>query len=142
MVPIDIEESADAVSHLQVICTVIVRFLIECGIDVDIQSGRGETALYLASSSGELDVARFLIEQGADIHTRDNRGWNPLHVESRNGHLDVVRLLLDKGAAVDIRSENQQTPLAEASSEGQSCMHGISRAGPQHTSHRYTDMLR
>jgi len=85
-----------------------------------------------------------LPEQGADIHTRDNmyRGWNPLHVESRNGHLDVVRLLLDKGAAVDIRSENQQTPLAEASSEGQSCMHGISRAGPQHTSHRYTDMLR
>jgi ankyrin repeat protein len=89
--------------------------LLECGVHVDILAGSGETSLYLASSSGKLDVARFLIERGADIHTNDD---NPLHSASQNGHLDVMQMLIDIGIAIDIRNRIQMTPLALSSTKG------------------------
>ena len=78
----------------------------------------GIIQLYLASSSGKLDVVGFLIKQGADIHITDNDGSTPLHVASLKGHLDVIRMLVNSGIAVDVRDGTYRTPLALASREG------------------------
>ena len=72
----------------------VAKLLLECGIDVDIWTGKKETPLFLAFSNGKLDVARFLIECGADVYAKNNNGGNPLHAASQQGHLDVVRMLI------------------------------------------------
>jgi len=51
-----------------------VKFLLECGVDVNIRNGKGETSLDLASGRGEVDVVRSLVENGADINAEDDIG--------------------------------------------------------------------
>ena len=57
----------------------VVKFLLECGVSVDIRNGSGETSLNLASGRGELDVVRFLIEHGGDINVKSNKGFKGIH---------------------------------------------------------------
>ncbi|CAE7253962.1 ANKRD17, partial [Symbiodinium sp. CCMP2456] len=61
-----------------------------------------QTALYLASTEGHLEIVRLLLEANADhgilsgSHER-----TALYQASWHGHLEVARALLDFGAAVN-----------------------------------------
>ena len=96
------------------------KFLLECGIDIDIRDGYGRTPLCLASMNGKLDLARFLIVQGANIHIGDSKLRSTtldiieysadddgndeakvlLHTAAKEGNLDTVKSLLERGMCV------------------------------------------
>jgi len=69
-----------------------------------------QTALYMASSRGYIQVMRTLIDRSADLSAQcddwdDNREervkWTPLHVASKNGSLEIAKILLENGVDVD-----------------------------------------
>ena len=82
---------------------VIVKMLVDAGLDINWQDKAGETALHIAARFGHTECAKVLIEgtadQKADIEiTESNYAWTPLHVAAVDGQLEIVKLLVDAGA--------------------------------------------
>lgn len=51
----------------------MVRALLECGADVNVQDDEGSTALMCASEHGRTEIVKLLLEQpGCDISIVDN----------------------------------------------------------------------
>ncbi|SLM37254.1 Ankyrin repeat-containing domain [Lasallia pustulata] len=68
----------------------------------------GETAMHMASASGETDIVEFLLANGASIDIRNRCGVGlstPLHYAASVGQYAVVRLLLDKEADLHLLGE-------------------------------------
>ena len=62
----------------------MVRALLECGADVNVQDDEGSTALMCASEHGRAEIVKLLLEQpGCDISIVDN----VRHFFSRRAHL-------------------------------------------------------
>ncbi|CAE7473789.1 ANK1 [Symbiodinium natans] len=93
--------------------------------DPDLRGIAGESALYIASERGHLEVVRLLLEAGASKDVICGR-WTrltPLGVASREGHREVVMLLLAGGSGgVDRerrdRGDREASPLYLASLRG------------------------
>jgi len=92
-------------------------------------SSLGQTALYMASSRGYVDVVRSLIDRGADLNVKCEDSmdfidhfktvkWTPLHAAIYKEHRDITLLLLESGADTEIRSDWDETALYMASSRG------------------------
>ncbi|KAH8816340.1 Glycerophosphoryl diester phosphodiesterase family-domain-containing protein [Xylogone sp. PMI_703] len=82
---------------------VIVKLLVDAGVDINWQDETGETALHLAARFGHAECARILLEgtedQKANLELVENSfAWTPLHVAAVDGHLPIVELLLAAGA--------------------------------------------
>ena len=78
---------------------VIVKLLVDAGVDLDYQDDQGETALHVAARFGHTNCARMLLEgsdsQKASPEIAENTyGWTPLMVASVDGQLEIVKLLL------------------------------------------------
>lgn len=59
---------------------------------VNLRSGDGLTALYVASQNGHLEVVQHLVRAGkADIEAKSIDECTALHIASQNGYLEVVR---------------------------------------------------
>jgi ankyrin repeat protein len=97
-----------------------VRSLLAKGVpDVNARDPEHhKTALDMASTTGNLEIARLLIGSSAEVDCRNKTGWTPLHRASRFGHRDVARLLLDKGADVNAKKQDHWTPLHLSSRNG------------------------
>jgi len=95
-----------------------VQLLLDQGADVNGLNANHNTALYLASRNGMLEVMDVLIKYGADVNCRDKSGWTPLMLASRYGYLDIAELLLDHGADVNAKKEDLWTALHLASLNG------------------------
>jgi len=83
--------------------TKIVQYLIECGIDLNIESGiSDDAAISRASSKGYIEIVRDLLQCGAklDVSEPDK---NPLFSAIYGGHKDIVQLLLDSGIDASVR---------------------------------------
>ncbi|KAH6608061.1 glycerophosphodiester phosphodiesterase gde1, partial [Trichoderma cornu-damae] len=82
--------------------TVIVKMLVDAGVNVNWTDKTGETALHVAARFGHDECARVILEsklQEADVETTEKSyAWTPLHVAAVDGSLSVVSLLLDAGA--------------------------------------------
>ncbi|KAL1230041.1 Rabankyrin-5 [Trichinella pseudospiralis] len=75
-------------------------YLIKKGASVDVPNAKGETALYLASSSGLDQLVQILLNSGANpnVQTKENRD-TPLHVAIRCIYTHVIDSLLgEKGS--------------------------------------------
>lgn len=75
----------------------------------------GRTPLFLAVSSGNLDMVRLLVEYGAAVRVGDNNLRAPIHFANWAGNKAMIDLLLEKGAVVDTRAIGGATPLIHAS---------------------------
>jgi len=85
---------------------VIVKLLVDAGVDVNWQDATGETALHVAARFGHDECAKILLEgtedQKTDFElTEKTFSWTPLHVACVDGHLSVVELLITAGADVN-----------------------------------------
>ena len=86
--------------------TLIVKMLVEAGVDINWQDKTGETCLHVAARFGHAECAKILIggsnHQTANLELAENAfSWTPLHVAAVDGHLEIVELLLAAGADVN-----------------------------------------
>ena len=84
----------------------IAILLLECGADMEIRGSWDQTALYIASYRGCVDIVRQLISHGADLNVECKDSdvyhgdvkWTPLHVAICKGTPPIARTLLEHGA--------------------------------------------
>ncbi|EON61162.1 hypothetical protein W97_00374 [Coniosporium apollinis CBS 100218] len=86
--------------------TVIVKLLVEAGVDINYRDEQGETALHVAARYGYEQCAKILLEgsssQKADIDVPENTfGWTPLFIAAVDGHLSIVELMIEAHADLD-----------------------------------------
>lgn len=92
------------------------QILLDAGVDVDMTSNHGETALMYAAGNAHTELVQLLLAAGADVNRRDSLGRTPLHwaLGQRakvTGNVEVAKLLLQAGAGVDARDFDRNTPL-------------------------------
>ena len=85
---------------------VIVKLLVEAGVDLNYQDDQGETALHVAARFGHTECARILLEeydgQKADMEVAENSfGWTPLFVACVDGRIDIVKILIAAKASLE-----------------------------------------
>lgn len=85
------------------------------GIDLEVKSHNGDTALMIACYAGNKPAVEALLAKGAQVN---KPGWTPLHYAAANGNNDIVQLLLDKSAYIDAESPNKTTPIMMAARDG------------------------
>ncbi len=89
------------------------------GIDVNVKSRSGRTALMWTASEGHTDiVGRLLAVPGIDVNAKDNNGYTALIGAAMWGHADIVRLLLAAGANVNAQTNRGDTALMVAERGG------------------------
>lgn len=85
-------------------------------IDLEAHSNNGDTALMVASYTGNLPAVVALLEKDAEVN---KPGWTALHYAAAIGDCEIIRLLLDKSAYIDAESPNKTTPIMMAARTGQ-----------------------
>lgn len=88
----------------------VVEFLLEKGVEKNLQNEMGNTALYNAVYKGNCQIAMYLIDKGADITICDRD--SVLHQASRNFDKKLVKYLVERGADVNERNIDGSTPLS------------------------------
>ncbi|XP_014274746.1 putative ankyrin repeat protein RF_0381 [Halyomorpha halys] len=96
----------------------VLKTLIRMGLDVNDRSEKGETALFMASSKGPLEMVRSLCQEGAVVDTQDNDGISALMSALKNSKDDIATLLLLKGANPNIKDNEGRTALHYAAERG------------------------
>ncbi|CAL1579981.1 unnamed protein product [Knipowitschia caucasica] len=80
-----------AVRHGRV---VMVRLLLSCGADANIQDKEGTTALMFAAERGHTHIARLLLERSqCDLSLADKHGRTALSIATQGSHSDTAALL-------------------------------------------------
>ncbi|XP_034411333.1 KN motif and ankyrin repeat domain-containing protein 4-like [Cyclopterus lumpus] len=80
-----------AVRHGRV---VMVRLLLSCAADANLQDSQGTTALMFASERGHTHIARLLLERSlCDLTLTDKRGQTALSIAMQGSHTDTAALL-------------------------------------------------
>jgi ankyrin repeat protein len=97
-----------------------INDLLASGTDIDELDFVVGTALHIAVSQGDAEIAEILINHGADIEAESElQGARSLHLAAQSGAISIITLLLDKGADVESRDGNLLTPLVRAAAAGQ-----------------------
>ncbi|CDQ94396.1 unnamed protein product [Oncorhynchus mykiss] len=72
----------------------MVRLLLRCGADTNIQDCQGATALVCACERGHTHIARLLLQAAeCDTSVTDRRGRTALSVAQQGSHVDITALL-------------------------------------------------
>lgn len=98
--------------------TVIMRLLVDTGIDVATQNTKGLTPLHIASRSGCDGVVEILIRHGADVTAKDRKGRTALHLAVKKRRLKVIDMLIENADNLAFRDEHGYTPLHIAAASG------------------------
>lgn len=76
----------------------LIRWLIEAGIDVNVQLYNGASALLMAVTKGYTSIVKLLIDAKADVNVKDNLGNTPLRLARYHGYDDIYDMLKKAGA--------------------------------------------
>lgn len=91
----------------------VVKYLVENGADVNVQSGvhgRG-TALIYASIANRIAVMEYLLDHKADINATTHFEETALHWAAAKGQLKAVNLLIMKNADTELKNKAGKTAL-------------------------------
>ncbi|XP_014672256.1 PREDICTED: ankyrin repeat domain-containing protein 54-like, partial [Priapulus caudatus] len=100
----------------------VVQMLLSYGADANAADSHGQTSLYHAACSGQLDIVRLLLEAGADSNVADTEsGETPLMMAVREADEAVVRMLLSHGADPNTADSYGHTSLHMAALSLQFC---------------------
>lgn len=116
----------------------VVRILLDKGLDLNQIAHSGGTAVMFAAGGGHNETCRLLIEKGADLNVvvkatpeyieqvakaiaegkedvePHKDGVTALLVAAQGGHLGAVKMLVEAGAEVDVVDDEDFTPLLSA----------------------------
>jgi ankyrin repeat protein len=90
--------------------TEVARFLLETGVDPNVTTPQGQTALHWVAYGPHVEIARLLLQHGATVNARDAAGRTPLPWAERTlasatdpedvrRARELVQLLSDAGAS-------------------------------------------
>ncbi|WP_221179581.1 ankyrin repeat domain-containing protein [Candidatus Cardinium hertigii] len=79
---------------------------------------KNSTALHIAATYGQTNVAELLIDSGANIEAKDEDGYTALHLAAIYGQYDIAKLLLEKGANKNNQDKLWNTALHWAVKHG------------------------
>ncbi|XP_076081216.1 uncharacterized protein LOC143052139 [Mytilus galloprovincialis] len=104
----------------------LVKFLHMRDLIYPEKTESGESALWVAAYSGQIDVLEFLIKYLKEfpflkefrINSVNKQYVTPLFIASQRGHVEIVKLLLQNGADVNKCKKNGASPLFVACHEG------------------------
>jgi ankyrin repeat protein len=98
----------------------ILRTLHRCGTSPDAADANGNSPLFRAVMSGDLETVRALLDGGANPNPQPSRfgSMSPLDWAVSMGTPDMVRLLVDRGASVNNMDLHGRTPLHGAAMKG------------------------
>jgi ankyrin repeat protein len=100
----------------------VVKYLVECGADVNViyKSDGGNTPLMLAVRDGHIGIVEYLLGRpGIDIDAKSDEGERAIDIAYCEGHREVVKLLVAAGARVDAQDSDEEIgALAEAAVGG------------------------
>jgi len=94
----------DSVIHQAASCTNwtdpvdILQRLVDVGVDIELKNVWLQTALVVAASCGNIDVARFLISIGAKLNEVTSDNQTALSKSFTKGHLKMTQMLIVEGA--------------------------------------------
>lgn len=109
---------------------VIVKLLVEAGVELDYQDDQGETALHLAARFGHTECAKILLEehdgQQADMEIAESSfGWTPLFIACVDGHIEIVRILIAANAVLEGLDTSGWTAKEHAALRGHMDIAGV-----------------
>ena len=95
-----------------------IKYLLSCGMDVNITGGPRGTPLQAAASSGHMDSVRLLLDHGADVDLMSltSAFGNALQAAAGFGCEGVVNMLLDHGANADMSGGDMGNCIIAAAS--------------------------
>jgi len=96
----------------------ILSYLIQQGVDVNLQDNNQQSALFYAIREENLSSVDVLIRSGADPNLQDKLGNTPLHLAVVGGKVDVANLLLRKGADSLLKNNSGWSSSQLASTRG------------------------
>lgn len=94
----------------------IIKFLINSGIDVNIESIDGETPLFSAVCSGQIVLIRYIINQLVDINHISTRVGSALHYAlwlpfEESKMVEIAAVLLEAGIDLKIKNRDGKTVI-------------------------------
>jgi len=95
-----------------------VEYAASTGVDVNVKSPDGATALMWAIFNNDMELARALLKAGAKANVISNYGASALGEAIKQTDLEMVRTLLDAGADVNSTGTDNQTALMLAITTG------------------------
>ena len=98
--------------------TAVMGALLAAGVEIDVTTADGMTALMGASLSGQVDFVRAALDHGADPNIVSQDGFSALLLAVAKDHGDIEELLLDAGADPSILAEPGDGGDALAGAEG------------------------
>ncbi|KAL6608707.1 ankyrin repeat-containing domain protein [Neocallimastix sp. 'constans'] len=98
----------------------LVKYLINHGVEVHKQDIWGDTPLFYACTSGNINLVKYLVEEkGADVHKESAGCRTPLFRACYSGNERLVKYLVEeKGADVFKENVRGETPLFRACESG------------------------
>ncbi|KAL9607926.1 MAG: hypothetical protein Q9167_007206 [Letrouitia subvulpina] len=89
----------------------LLRRLIDAGVDLNIQDHRGETVAMTAVWNKHQDCAQYLLKNGADLEVANISGDRLIHLAIMVNFHPILELLLDRGARTDCPNAFGETVL-------------------------------
>lgn len=94
--------------------SVVTRYLIEAGANVNTVRGNSTTPLHGACLRNDWEITAMLLDAGADINATDSDGQTPLGFAVRQGWDGLVGFLIERGCDVNLPGNTGVTPFMTA----------------------------
>ena len=91
-----------------------MRLLLNCGADIEAETGYGWTAIFCALAEGHENVLAHLLEEGANPNAHDSYGGTVLMTAARTGAETAASLLLQRDADPSIKTVFESPAIQEA----------------------------
>ena len=97
----------------------LIDALLKAGADPNERLRSGETALMMASRTGNVTAMKVLLDRGADVNAKETlRGTTALMWAADQGHPAAVKLLIERGADVERPLESRLAAKADGAVSG------------------------